>query len=244
LAATLSACNSGGAGSPSNVMPQGGVPQFAPAARELSDAIAPNALSPVKIYPGEVVGTDDMFKPGDGDAKDGGRGQKVGKIPCLPTEYLTDYHVHAYLGLVVNGKQVAIPDSIGLKKPGPESNGYISTAVCFYYIHTHDASGMIHIEDPKALAPSATVYTLADFLHIWGVGVSKYGVGKFHGHVHVFIGNVPALGQTTVKKYAAFTDVANVDTIPLKSHEAIWIEVGKSYFTAKQLPSVNFYTEY
>ena len=204
--------------------------------------MAPNGLSPINLVPGEVVGLDDQFKPTDGDTSRGGRGQKIGKISCDPVEYLNDYHVHIYLGIVANGKQIAVPDAIGLDKPGPEQNGYITTAGCYYFIHTHDASGMIHIEDPNNLPPSATPYTFSSFLKIWGMRYTKTTFGKYHGKMLVFVGNPAALGQTEVTSYQQWK--GGLGAIPLRSHEVIWIEIGKPFTAAKYLPPVTFYTEY
>ena len=237
LATMLSACHGAGTvgGTGSNLIPQ--APQ--------SVAFAPNTLSPINIYPGEIVGMDNEFRPNDGDTRLGGRGGNVvDKIPCDATEYLNDYHVHMYLGIIYQGKQIAVPDSIGLHKPGAEQNGYITTAGCFYFIHTHDASGMIHVESPSNLPPSAVVYTLKNILDIWGMKYTATSFGNFKGTLHVFVGNVPALGQTTVGTYTKFKNAGQLGTIPIKSHEAIWIEIGKPTIRATALPPVTFYTEY
>jgi hypothetical protein len=233
----LTACHGGGT-TGSNVLPQMSQGQ--------SDAafFAPHALNPVNLYAGEVVGTDNMFKPGDGDTKAGGRGATIDKIPCSPTEYLNDYHVHMYLGVIYKGQQVAVPDAIGLHAPGAEQSGYITTAGCYYYIHTHDASGMIHVEDPQNLPPSASPYTLKNVLDIWGVKSSLTSFANFKGTLHVFVGNPAALGDVTVSSYTKFAKPAQLGTIPVKSHEVIWIVIGKPAVRATQLPPVTFYTEY
>lgn len=237
LAAMLAACHGAGSvgGTGSGVIPQ---------VAQQNGAVTPNVMSPINIYPGEIVGRDDMFRPHDGDTIKGGRGQTVDKIPCRPTEYLNDYHVHAYLGIIFEGKQVAVPDTIGMKRAGPETNGYVTTAGCFYYIHTHDASGMIHIEDPKNLPPSATIYTLKNVLDVWGMKATPRSFGSFQGPMRVYIGNVTALGQTTVSTYTRFTTLLKLDSIPMRSHEVIWIEIGRPYVNVDHLPPVTFYTEF
>lgn len=236
MATLLSACHGGSTATGSSVLPQ--APQGSDA------AFMPNSLSPVNIYPGAIIGADNMFKPNDGDTKTGGHGNPVDKVPCDATEYLNDYHVHMYLGIVYKGKQVAVPDAIGLKGPGPETNGYISTAKCFYYIHTHDASGMIHVESPTNLPPSATVYTLKNILDVWGMKYTSTSFGKFKGQLHVFVGNPAALGDTTVSKFAKFKHAGKLGDIAVKSHEVIWLVIGKPTIKASALPPVTFYTEY
>jgi hypothetical protein len=236
--AALSACNSSSGG---------GIPAGPNALSNQSPAItlAPERLqrlSPVSTYPGAVIGTPDKFAPVEGDTPTGGHGQTLDKIQCDPKEYLDDYHVHIYLGIIVDGQHLALPTAIGMRDPRKPVNGYISKTKCFYYIHTHDSSGIVHIEDPRNLAPSAVVYHLHDILRIWGVTYSKTSFDKFKGPVHVFVGRVPQLGGTLVNSYTAVT--RPLGEIPVRSHEVIWIEVGNSYFTANRLPSVRFYMEY
>jgi hypothetical protein len=242
LATLLSACHGGGTATGSNALPQ--------VSQGSDSAFLPNSLSPVNISAGAINGADNMFKPNDGDTKTGGRGNPVDKIPCDATEYVSDYHVHMYLGLVYKGRQIAVPDAIGLKGPGPEGGppvtipGYISTAKCYYFIHTHDASGMIHIESSSNLPPSATVYTLKDVLDVWGMKYTSTSFGKFKGELRVFVGNPAALGDLTVSKYAQFKHAGKLGTIAIKSHEVIWIEIGKPVAKSGKLPPVTFYTEY
>ncbi|MFI5422107.1 MAG: hypothetical protein ACHQ1H_14175 [Nitrososphaerales archaeon] len=86
---------------------------------------------------------------------------------CLGTESVV-YHVHPWLRIVINGQNVTIPGAIGLKNPLPEGNstwGEVyggSSSTCFEPVHTHDASGVLHIE-----SPTNTNYTLGEFFQIW-----------------------------------------------------------------------------
>jgi hypothetical protein len=195
----------------------------------------------IELEPGVVVGTDNLFSPKNGDGPNGGHGDKTASIPCRPTEYLDNYHVHFYLGIIADHRQVAVPDGIGLVKPGKPVNGFIETAKCFYYIHTHDASGTVHIEVPRNLPYSAIKYNLGQMLSIWGVSHGKHNFGPFKGNVQIFIGTVP-LKQVTVSSYAAYTKP--LEKIQLQSHMAIWIVIQKKAMAPTSLPPVTFYTEY
>ncbi len=235
LALMLSACN--GTSTPgtasNNVMP--------PIAQG-ANVMAPQKLSPINTYPGEVVGETGMFHPKRGDTKTGGHGSKVNGIPCDTTEYLNDYHVHAYLGIVYKGHQVAIPAGIGMKHPGPAQNGYITTAGCFYFVHTHDESGIIHVEDIKNLPPSATLREYGNLFDIWGVKVESNSFAGLKGPVHAYVGNVPQLGDLTVSSYASFK-LDDVRKLKIRSHEVLWLVIGKN-LAASKLPPVTFYMEY
>jgi hypothetical protein len=75
---------------------------------------------------------------------------KVDGIPCETSERLT-YHVHAHLTILNQGQPVPVPAGTGI--PGNR---------CIYWLHTHDTSGVIHIE-----APSQRGFTLGNFFDIW-----------------------------------------------------------------------------
>ena len=85
-------------------------------------------------------------------------------------------HTHSGLNVTVNGKSLAVPNGVGinstlwndhsLDKYGTERKaitfGVISPAMS--PLHTHDSSGIIHIESNEYRN-----YTLGDFLNIWGL---------------------------------------------------------------------------
>jgi cell division septation protein DedD len=203
----------------------------------------PTPMRGFSLQNGGVIGTDDLFTPPDGDTPSGGQSQMVDGIPCAPTMSENAYHVHVYLGLLVNGKQVAIPDQIGLYQPGPISDGYTNTAKCFYYIHTHDATGKIHIESPSTAPRNSSLFTLQNVLDVWGTTVNSNGVGPFQGPLRVFIGQA-AYGSQYVQPSSYYEYFGDPNAIALYSHMAIWLEVGAPYYTASSLPLINFENEY
>ncbi len=197
--------------------------------------------SPVVLSQGAVIGEDNQFTPNSGDTASGGNGQQIDGIPCAPSMTLNMYHVHAYLGLLVNGTQIAVPDQIGLNVPGPIQSGFTATAQCYYEIHMHDTSGMIHIESPSTASLGSSIYTLGTMLDVWGMPVGPNGVGPFSGTVRAFVDHTP-LKAPTADSYTEYTGDPN--TIPIYSHEAIWLEVGPTYVLPPNIPAVEFYTEY
>lgn len=74
-------------------------------------------------------------------------------VPCGPSEVLVLHH-HAHVTVVVRGVIRDVPASVGIK----------AGSIC--WLHTHDASGVIHIEagDSRAL-------TLGDFFALWGMSL-------------------------------------------------------------------------
>lgn len=73
----------------------------------------------------------------------------VGNIQCDAAEQLA-FHIHAHLSIYINGKSMPLPAQIGI------------TNTCFYWLHTHDTTGIIHMESPKAIP-----LTLGTFLQLW-----------------------------------------------------------------------------
>ncbi|MBV8489135.1 MAG: hypothetical protein JO199_01305 [Candidatus Eremiobacteraeota bacterium] len=236
-ALALCACNSGGT-LPS---PQGAAPAVSSSSLHVLDALQPRALSAVNIYPGAVNGQPNLYNPKEADYPNGGQGSPVDGVPCSPNMVSNEYHIHVYLGIIYRGNLIADPMAIGMVQPGPPSQGYVNSAQCYYELHTHDSSGLIHVEAPRNIPMSSAVYYLRNILDIWGVPYTPTSFGPFQGPLHVFVGNVP-LKTTVVKSYTAYTQ--RFPGIRLRSHEVIWIEIGSPYYTASQLPEVEFYTEY
>jgi len=77
-------------------------------------------------------------------------GKPIAGIQCERQEY-SNFHIHAHLDIFIDGKPHAVPESIG-----------IINRTCLYWMHTHDPSGIIHIE-----APETRAFTLAQFFEIW-----------------------------------------------------------------------------
>jgi len=72
----------------------------------------------------------------------------------------TAYHVHAHVTIWINGKQSLIPQYVGIASDGS----------CYYWLHTHDTSGVIHIE-----APASRSFIFGNFLDEWSAHFSSLG---------------------------------------------------------------------
>lgn len=88
---------------------------------------------------------------------------------CLATSS-TFLHIHPWLQIFINNQPVTIPGAIGIQNPVVEGTAPDGSNVyggggsnsCFEPVHTHDDSGVIHIE-----SPTDTNYTLGNFFQIW-----------------------------------------------------------------------------
>ena len=224
----LAACGGGGGGgSPMVPVPVGG------GGGGGGGAPPPSLPSSITTSSGAIIGQDNAFSPTDGDAAAGGNGQTVDGMPCLTT-LNENYHIHVFVGLIQNGHELALPDGIGMKNPGADSGGVTSTASCFYYLHTHDASGIVHVEDPSTASRTTALHTLGQFFAIWGQPLGAwttiYTSGQsYRGQGSQFVSN------STYTKYGG-----SPGSMPLYAHEVIWLESGSPTLGATALPGVQF----
>lgn len=90
--------------------------------------------------------------------RSGGDRIKAAGLQVLNAEGAAE-HFHAHLDVFVDGKPVTVPADIGFSFDDSGRPNGISA------LHSHDESGIIHIEAPTAGA----TYTLGQFLTEWGV---------------------------------------------------------------------------
>jgi hypothetical protein len=90
-----------------------------------------------------------------------------------PTETL-DVHYHAHLDVVIDGTRVEVPAGLGINA-GPNGELPEHGEKGIAPLHTHDTSGVIHIEAPRPMA-----FTLAQVFTLWGVPLQEGQVGDYH----------------------------------------------------------------
>jgi len=136
-------------------------------------------------------------------------GQPTDGISCQSSEQ-TLFHIHAHLTVFVNGAARQIPTAIGIPGAVAQSTpagSFVEEGTCFYWLHTHAADGIIHIESPVHRS-----YTLGNFFDEWGQPLSTSRVGPATGHV--------------VAIYNGQVFQGNPRDIPLTAHAQIQLEVG------------------
>lgn len=74
-------------------------------------------------------------------------------LPAL-SEDGTALHTHQHLDLYIDSSHLVIPANIGINE----------TQKFFAPIHTHDTTGIIHVE-----SPTVETFTLGQFFDIWGI---------------------------------------------------------------------------
>lgn len=136
------------------------------------------------------------------------QGAPVDGIQCQSSEQVA-YHIHAHLAIFVNGRQEAVPRGIGIPGPQQVQDNFVVGGKCFYWLHTHDTTGVIHIESPTQRS-----YTLGQFFDIWGQRLSTGQVGSARGRVTVFVDGRQYSGDPR--------------SIVLTPHKLIQLDVGQA----------------
>lgn len=119
----------------------------------------------------------------------------------LPPVGDQSYHVHALLHVYVDGEPVTVPANIGIDS----SEGIESS------LHTHDTSGVIHME---AVHPYP--YTLGDFFEVWGVRFSGTQLGAYTNS-----------GSKTVQVYVNGHQIGDPTSYVLKADDNIVVAYGE-----------------
>lgn len=132
-------------------------------------------------------------------------------LPALGAEG-TALHIHQHLDVYVAGKHVVVPAGIGID---PDYR-FISP------LHTHDESGVIHVE-----APTVRKFTLGEFFGVWGVRLDASHLGGY------------TVGGG--KELHAYVNGQRVDGDPgkivLASHQEIVVAFGTAKQLRRELPT-------
>lgn len=162
---------------------------------------SPPSLPPTHL-PGELVG----HGPWPANVAGLGARLKALGLPALAREG-TVLHIHQHLDLYVHGRRVIVPAGIGIQ----EAQGFISP------LHTHDESGVIHVE-----SPDVRTFTLGQFFAVWGLRLTPRCLGGYcatgASRIRVFVDGRHLSGDPRL--------------LPLAAHEEILVAFG----TRAQLP--------
>jgi len=140
------------------------------------------------------------------------QGQTVDGISCDTSEQVV-YHIHAHLAVYTNGRPRIIPAGIGIVPPTQtvqtSAGPFVVSGTCFYWLHSHTADGIIHVE-----SPSQRVYMLGNYFDIWNQPLSATQVGPAHGTVSAYVDGQPFTGDPR--------------SIPFNAHTLIQLDVGST----------------
>jgi hypothetical protein len=115
------------------------------------------------------------------------------------------------LRVFVNGHQVGVPADIGI-----DPNGQFIAP-----LHTHDATGIIHMEATRPYP-----FTLGQFFTVWGGVFGAHQLGAYHDR-----------GGRRVQAFVNGRPVANPAGYVMKAHDSIIVGYGKPGSFPRQLPT-------
>jgi len=117
-------------------------------------------------------------------------------LPMLSSEGMVE-HIHVHLDVVADGQKVGVPASIGIDT----ARGGISP------LHTHDASGVIHIESPVKRQ-----FSLGEFFSEWGVSLSADNIGGLRATdgktVRAYVNGQPRAGDPAAIMFNQHDEIA------------------------------------
>jgi hypothetical protein len=113
-------------------------------------------------------------------------------------------HIHQHLDVFVNGKHEPVPQGVGIY------DGQFLTE-----LHTHDATGIIHVESPVAKH-----FDLGQFFGVWGVRLNGDCVGGYCRQVTpwtVYVNGRPYTGNPAELNLSEHQEIAFVIGTPPKT---------------------------
>lgn len=112
-------------------------------------------------------------------------------------------HFHAHLDVIIDGKAVPVAAQVG----ADDAAGLISP------LHTHDASGIVHIEAPTVGTP----YYLGQLFREWDVALGEHQLGGYHSDsthtLTAYVNGKATAGNPAAIRLAAHQEIALVYTI-------------------------------
>jgi hypothetical protein len=130
----------------------------------------------------------------------------------LPGQSDTGFYIHALLRIFINGKPVPVPAQIGID---PQER-FLAP------LHTHDATGIVHIESQRPYR-----FTLGQVFTIWGVRFTDTRIGGYANH-----------GVRRLRAFVNGRPVAHPAARILRAHDRIVVGYGspRSFPTTDHTP--------
>jgi hypothetical protein len=173
-------------------------PEYVSGAPSVDPATLPGILTGPAPWPANTDGLEERLSA-------------VG-LPALSAEG-TALHIHQHVDLYVDGQRVTVPANIGIIS---------SPQVVFSPIHTHDTSGIIHVESPTVRS-----FTLGEFFDVWGVRFTPTCLGGYCNQ-----------GDKTMRVYVdGQLATGNPTSLKLFAHEEIVVTYGTQAELPNPIPS-------
>ncbi len=141
----------------------------------------------------------------DGPVGPTANGATVGQFACGIQHDAISYHIHNHLAIYLNGAQLRIPNNLNIAGPNAPA------PFCMYALHTHDSTGIMHIENPTPAR-----FTLGQFFQLWGQPLTDSNVAGITGQtLVVWLVDRNDANQLTLSRYSG--DPAAVELLPRRN---------------------------
>ncbi|HET7812957.1 MAG TPA: hypothetical protein VFL13_01135 [Candidatus Baltobacteraceae bacterium] len=255
FALTLAACGGGGGGNTSAPPPSGTTQDLPPPPTNapVNTALMINGEENV------VNGDNTWYSSGtaswsnhagstagapSGNAVDGSTCTNVSEGSQYPQ---SDFSQHIFVGIYANGVEEALPQAIGMVDPKPPTtpappdwpsghpndNYPVELSQCRYNVHSHDYSGLVHIEDMSVAQSNTSMPAYANLqtlFDVWGAQFSANGIvaggSTLSGRAIVYVGTPSGKNGTNdlVTSYTLYN--GSLSSLQFSKHMAIWIVIG------------------
>jgi hypothetical protein len=130
----------------------------------------------------------------------------------LPGQSDTAFHIHVLLRIFIDGRRVRVPAQIGIDPQGR----FLAP------LHTHDATGIVHIESQRPYP-----FALGQLFTIWGVRFADTRIGGYTNH-----------GAQRLRVFVNSRPVAHPTARVLRAHDRIVVGYGppRSFPTTDHTP--------
>jgi hypothetical protein len=135
----------------------------------LSGSGKPNVLSQVSgtptVDPNSLPGILTGSAPWPNNSADLAARLTADRLPPLSAQEGRVVHTHQHIDILIRGRSVEVPAQIGI---------VTSPSVLFAPLHTHDATGITHVE-----SPIVRDFSLGEFFDVWGVRFTSTCIGGY-----------------------------------------------------------------
>jgi hypothetical protein len=156
----------------------------------------PNGASPSLTNSAAMTAVGRDIPPPWAAPADATAAARAAGLPMLDQEGAVE-HIHAHLDVWVDGQPVEVPAFLGID----QARGRISP------VHTHDATGVIHIE-----SPAARQFSLGEFFSEWAVSLSADNLGSLRATggktVRVYVNGTLRTGNPAATIFTAHDEIA------------------------------------
>lgn len=195
-AATLLVAAACGSGAPAQGSDSGS-PAPSVSSEQTEQAEQPDQVAEIPAKPRLTADGRTTAPPWQAPVDTQGRVAAAG-LPMLGAEGQVE-HIHAHLDVIIDGQPIEVPANLGIDLVGRQISP----------LHTHDTSGIVHIESPVKVP-----FSLGQFMTEWDVDLTATSIGGIHSagarQLRAYVDGKPFSGDPASIVFEDHQDIALV----------------------------------